>query len=498
MMEFDLQTRDPETNQPRSSKKAIDPRRTAVLSVDPWNYHWCMTCCHRMGSLVPRYNRALACARQLGMTVIWAPTDVVGSYAGTPQRERAMALPPIPLPQRREAPRVHFTAVRGACLCGPGYACHANYGHDAMAPDLVIAPDDWIISSTEEAYAILHRRGIATVLYLGGATNICLYEKPAALKHLYPTGIDCFLARDISDAYTSYDPVAGFTPDDGTRQTEADIERAGIATFHFGDELSKAGLWDKNWLVESVRVAPWGKPQRPYVFDDTVTVTLTAPPSAEADIRYTLDGSEPTVHSDRYDTPLTVSKTTTLRTAAFHGSKRISLESEAYYVALPPVPPKPDVYLDDLTPIPDPYTRVSPVHAACLWLPRVGVSYEGLPLRVRQVPYGRGLGMRAPSNTGFDVRPEFVRFVALAGVADNMLDHELGRNLAMHPAVIFKVFIDGTLAAESPVIRISQEPWRFDVTIPPGSRYMSLAVQDTGSHHLLNYANWVDAGFVTR
>ena len=42
----------------------------------------------------------------------------------------------------------------------------------------------------------------------------------------------------------------------------------------------------------------------------------------EAVVRYTLDGSEPTVQSEVYEAPLTISGTTILRAAAFNGGER--------------------------------------------------------------------------------------------------------------------------------------------------------------------------------
>ena len=55
-----------------------------------WNTNDCMTNAQRAAALVPRMNKVLEVARRLGMQIIWAPTDVVNYYAGTPQRERAL------------------------------------------------------------------------------------------------------------------------------------------------------------------------------------------------------------------------------------------------------------------------------------------------------------------------------------------------------------------------------------------------------------------------
>jgi hypothetical protein len=59
------------------------------------------------------------------------------------------------------------------------------------------------------------------------------------------------------------------------------------------------------------------------------------------------------------------------------------------------------------------------------------------------------------------------------------------------------VYIDGTLASESPVMRLGQEPWRFDVRIPEGSRLINLVVTDAGTRSPLDLADWVDAGFIS-
>lgn len=96
------------------------------------------------------------------------------------------------------------------------------------------------------------------------------------------------------------------------------------------------------------------------------------------------------------------------------------------------------------------------------------------------------------------MKPEYDRFVVLAGVDDSMLDMHLGRFVAGHPNVVLKIFLDGKLAAESPVMRISQEPWRFDVKIPEGARQIDLVAVDADSRSPYDLANWVEAGFVLK
>ncbi len=88
-----LRIRDPKTNEVVVQTEVVDSAKVAVVIVDPWNFHWCMTACERVSAMVPRWNRAVDCARKLGMPILWAPSDVAGNYAGYPQRERALAVP---------------------------------------------------------------------------------------------------------------------------------------------------------------------------------------------------------------------------------------------------------------------------------------------------------------------------------------------------------------------------------------------------------------------
>jgi hypothetical protein len=443
----------------------------------------------------------LDAARRAGILIVWNPTDVVTMYSGTLPYEKALAVHPRKTPERREDLTVRFTAKMGPCMCGPGLACRLNYGHDAMHPDFVIGEDDLMASSTDHIYTILSDRGITDIIYMGVATNICVVGKPGAISYMWKAGFNCMLARDLNDAFTQYDPAAGYTLDDGTAETDENLMKAGIACINTGEEFRRLGLIQSGTPVDYVRFAPWGKPDRPYLMEDSTLVTLTAPWMEETEIRYTADGSEPTAKSTLYANPLTVTRTQTLRAAAFRKGKQVSLQSSAYYVKMPPeIPPLPDVYLDNLPYIPNEYVNLSPGNDiwACLWHPQKGQSFEGNPLRVRNETYSHGMGFRAPSSVQYEIRPEYKRFVARAGIDDNMLAKDNGRFLAMHGSVIFKLFIDGRLAGESPVMHISQEPWRFDVEIPEGSRYINLVCMDAGSRNLLDYGNWVNAGFVTR
>ena len=487
LLELDLQRRDAKTGEPIVTKQKLDPAKMGVVLVDWWNFHWCKTAAERVACLTPRINRALDGARALGMQVFLCPTDVADSYAGTPQRERAVAASLAPVPKPLD---LSFPGPRGGgCMCGPGFPCVTNYGWDGMDPHLRIDERDLVAEGTQQLYSLCRERGITHLLYMGVHTNMCVMGKSVGMVPLMRTGLQCILCRDLTDACTEYNPARGYTPDQGTAEVVAHLERHVLPTVHMVTELRKAGLWSDEWVVDPVRVTPWGRRSRPHQFEGSVTVTLTAPWSEGAEIRYTLDGSEPSEKSELYAKPLVFDKATLLRAIAFKGGRKVCLESEGCFVRLPERPLLPEVHLPDLKPL-----RATGGFEGRRTVPNR--SYADTDLKIRGVKYAKGMGVHAPSELLYEVKPEFLRFVALAGIDDSIRDANMGREQAMYPSVVFRVFLDGKLAAESPVMRVSQEPWRFNVEIPKGSRTIALTTTDAGDGNRHDLADWVSAGFL--
>lgn len=496
---FSLQSRGAD-GRPLIREESIDPRKTGIIVVDPWNFHWCKTATMRVGALIPRLNRSLAACRKLGMTVMLCPSDVVDHYVGWPQREKVLAMEKLTVPplQRIDCPA---PPGGGGCACGHD-KCVPNFGWDAMHPDLKIGPDDLMPDTLQDVWSICRDRHLTHLIYAGVHTEVCLLGKPMGLRNLKAAGIHCILARDLTDAHPDYDPEHGLTPDGHTAEVVAHFERYLAPTIVMSEELAKAGKWDRQAIVDPVRIAPWGTTMRPHLFADRVSVTFCAPWEPNAELRYTMDGTEPSADSTRYEKPITLTGSARLRVGGFVRGQRVCLDSEGVFCKLGPIPPKPDVLLTDaelLRSVGHGHTYNGVVRTAPHSAPaQKDKSNEGAPLRLRGVTYQHGYGVRAPSQLMFALKPDYKRFVALAGVDEHLLDTSSGSNEAMYPSVVFKVFIDGREAASSPVMRISFQPWRFDVAIPAGSRNISLAATDAGDGNQFDIANWVNCGFLTR
>ena len=480
----------------------IDTAKVAVIAVDMWNWHWCKTSTMRVGALVPRMNVCLEELRKMGVQVFLCPTDVADNYVGTAMVERVLAVPPLAVPK---AMKVECPAAQdgGGCTCGPGHRCQGNYGWDGMHPELIIGEDDLMPNDPEMLHAILQRKGITHLIFMGVHTQVCLLGKSIGMRAMLEAGYRCFLARDLTDAHGKYDPVAKITPDLFTQQVVEHFEKYLAPSINMVETLQAAKHWPKDAVVDPVRIAPWGTVSRPHHFENSVILTISLPTRPTAEIRYTLDGSEPTKSSARYSEPLTLTNTAHVKMAAFEAGRVVAIPTHAFFVKQNSAPPTPDVALSSMKP----RRAVGPGHSPAFNShrfspisnpPQVNVSNRKQSLRIRGKTYESGMGVHAPNQLIFDLNPNFTRFVALAGIDDHVIDVESGSNLAMHPSVIFRVFIDGNLAAESPMMRISEPAWRFDVPIPAGSKMISLAATDAGNGNKEDLANWVEAGFLTK
>jgi len=215
-------------------------------------------------------------------------------------------------------------------------------------------------------------------------------------------------------------------------------------------------------------------------FSESTEVSLALPSQMPgAEIRYTLDGTAPTANSPRYVAPLRLEKTTTVRAVAIVAGERSEISS-ATFVARGPKPPLPSVYLSDL----------KPLRATVGWggHPQVDRSIQGTPLLIAGTKYARGVGVHALSEIDYALKPGHRRFVAIAGVDDEMKDYP-------QASVVFEVWLDGRRVAQSIVMRPG-DFYYFDVPIPAASKTIRLVVSDGGDSIYADHADWANAGFL--
>jgi hypothetical protein len=233
-------------------------------------------------------------------------------------------------------------------------------------------------------------------------------------------------------------------------------------------------------MTEYVKVPPSAPILDPHhaVFDAPITVRMTKAFEDEGPIRYTLDGTDPTAASPKYDAPLAISSTTTVK--ARIGD--LGPVTSSTYWKIPPTAPPPDV----------PISSLKPIVATVGWGGEVKYnrSIENKPLGLCGKVYDTGMGVSANSDLVYDLRPEYKAFVAAVGLDDEMDWYALG-------SVIFRVYVDEKLVAESPLL-LQHDCWFFNVPVPAGARQIRLYCNDGGDNINGDHGDWAGAGFLTR
>ena len=114
--------------------------------------------------------------------------------------------------------------------------------------------------------------------------------------------------------YTDYKPVPCFSSPDFTH---AGVPAGTAAANDNTRVLRQTAAWASAWRDRKIPLSydVFFSPAGGTVFTGSLTVTLT-PGRAGLPVRYTLDGTEPTLSSPLYDGPITLTRTTTIRAAA--------------------------------------------------------------------------------------------------------------------------------------------------------------------------------------
>lgn len=512
-IQFVLQTRD-SNGKIQTRTENVDPSKIAIFAIDCWHYHWCRTWRNRASSLMPRFNYSFDAARTLGMTFLFSPTNAMRDMNELPQRKNTLALADQPLPALSNLEDRYPGALRfGMCECGLGDDCHYTNNVNNQHPDLRMQNDEYLALTQQEAYNVLKHRNITHIIYTGFATNMCLWGKPTGMKYMRQFGFQCMVARDLTEAITRY-AEESFNPTRGTLEVLELIETELAPTISMEQMLRSAGRWSGNPKLDYVHIAPWSRFFGTPAFPIPIQAELTCRHVPDAELRYTLDGSEPTSASPAYRGPIKIDKTLTLKAAGFRNGERVTHVSVADYWKFPPVPPPPSVFLSDLDPVRQWSGEPKAGTYAVPKQPRLNLSVDGNVLSNRDYKFAKGIGVQSPARVTFSVKPNHRRFVALVGIDDECMkwDHPDGMKQwpqwwkSIHSPtsyrisqIVFSVRFDGKVVAKSPPMFNGDKPWSFDIPVPEGAKEIELVAEDVESRFTdaHGHGDWLQAGFVT-
>jgi hypothetical protein len=163
--------------------------------------------------------------------IVHAPADCTDYYQSTPARRRAALAPHADAPARIDwrdwepDERAGLPATLtdpGTCSCSSPRPCGERFRAWTRQIALIeVLDEDAMTDDGQELYNLLEQRGVADVLVMGVATNLCVLGRPYGIRQLVALGKRPALCRDLTDAFHQ-DPRGHHW---GTAQVVAHIER---------------------------------------------------------------------------------------------------------------------------------------------------------------------------------------------------------------------------------------------------------------------------------
>jgi len=208
--------------------------QTAIVVMDMWDKTWCKSVTRKCEEMVEPMNKTLNAARQLGITIVFSPSDVTDFYKDLPQRKVMKTLPYHSMPEKQFDPPQAPWNKTGGCECGPDRPCNKNKRNNwtRQHKDLTIKAGDFITEDPQELYNLCRAKGITNLLYMGKASNMCVLNRPTGLIPMTRKGLNCIVVRDLTEATTGngIDPDTDivdpdFTPEAGSRAVISHIEQ---------------------------------------------------------------------------------------------------------------------------------------------------------------------------------------------------------------------------------------------------------------------------------
>lgn len=195
------------------------PSQTAIIITDMWDEHWCESATQRVGELAPHMNEVVKEARNLGITIIHAPSGTMDTYADYPQRKKAQEIAFHQAPEGFEIENwcyldpnmedsLPIDDTDGGCdkPCADGQPCKERTAWTSQISELEIFDADFITDRGQEVYNLIMDRGIENIIVMGVHINMCILGRPFAIRQLSNLKKNVVLMRDMTDAM--YNPAS--------------------------------------------------------------------------------------------------------------------------------------------------------------------------------------------------------------------------------------------------------------------------------------------------
>ena len=155
-----------------------EPSKVAVMLVDTWDNHECVTTTHRIRELSKRINDLLPVFRHMRMQVIFTPYSAV-------RPEDPRYFKPRSADLRNACKSFPDPPYMGATLCDcklNGRHCNNGVRPFNISPEIDFSADDKIMVYNLGVF--LDDARIKGILFGGAATNQCILTRPFGMKKM--------------------------------------------------------------------------------------------------------------------------------------------------------------------------------------------------------------------------------------------------------------------------------------------------------------------------
>jgi hypothetical protein len=178
--------------------KKMEGSQVAIIVMDMWDRSGCDSITEQINTLIGPMNKTLAVARQLGISVVFSPSEVTEFYKDLPQREVMKELPNHTLTMSQYNPRMPSWMDQNDLGCTKEKTGKLNKPWKRQHMALDIDPRDYITENTKELFNLCREKGITTLLFMGVGTNMNLLNRPTGIIAMTKAGLECAVVRDLS------------------------------------------------------------------------------------------------------------------------------------------------------------------------------------------------------------------------------------------------------------------------------------------------------------
>lgn len=185
-----------------------NPKETAIIVCDMWNQHWCKGATGRVTEMAPVLNSVLSIGREKGVLIVHAPSGTMAYYEKHQARKAAKKYGKATKePVGKEILASEKGAVwpidqkDGGCNCT--IECKQGTVWTHQIETIEIKDHDFISDSGVEVLGLFKAKGIKNVILMGVHENMCVIDRPFALRNMVRSGMNTVVMRDLTD--TMYD-----------------------------------------------------------------------------------------------------------------------------------------------------------------------------------------------------------------------------------------------------------------------------------------------------